>query len=254
MRVVVITGASSGIGKEFALQLDKGLSTIDEFWLVARNEERLEELASRLTHKARLFPMDITEEENLESLEMQLMDRGAKVSMLIACAGVGYIGDFQDLSNEKHLEVIRLNCEALTNTIAHVVPYMHQNARIITLASSSAFLPQPGFASYAASKSYVYSLSKAIGQELKCEGIYLTCVCPGPVDTPFLANANKTGEGLALKKLFTADPKAVVQKALRDSAKKRSVSIYGISMKAFSMAVKMLPQDLFLKYISLLRK
>lgn len=254
MKIAIITGASSGMGKEFALLLDQGLKNIDEFWLMARNEERLTALSARLHHKTRIFAGDVTDPNYLQSAADLADEMNARICMLILCAGVGYMGDFEEIPATKHQEVIRLNCEALTRSVALFLPYMHQNARIITLVSSSAFLPQPGFATYAASKAYAYNFSRALSQELRSRGIYVTTVCPGPVDTPFLRTASQTGESMALKKYFTANPRSVVIKALEDSARKRPVSIFGFSMKAFSVIVKVLPEALFLDAVTMLRK
>lgn len=122
------------------------------------------------------------------------------------------------------------------------------------LASSAAFLPQADFATYAASKSYVLSLSRALNQELRPKKIYVTAVCPGPVDTPFFDRAEQYGKTLAIKKYVMAAPEAVVKKALLDSYHKKSISVYGLPMKAFAFASKTLPHDLLLKASQLLKK
>jgi len=254
LNVAIITGASSGMGREFALQMDAGLSKIDEFWLVARDEARLKELGSCLKHKSRIFSMDVTSPGQLERLKYAAKLESACVRMLVCCAGMGQNGFFTSLPIKDTKKTIRLNCEALTETVGETLPFMKRNSRIIILSSASAFLPQPGFAVYAASKSYVLSFSRALGQELKGRGIIVTAVCPGPVDTPFLEKAGKTGESFPLKKYFIASPEAVVEKALRDSLHKKSVSIYGISMKALSVAAKLVPNDLIFTGMRLFQK
>ena len=121
------------------------------------------------------------------------------------------------------------------------LPYMHCGSRIVNLSSAAAFGPQPGFAVYSATKAYVYSLSMALGRELKGSGIYVTAVCPGPVDTEFFDHTGK--EVASVKKKFRADAKDVVRKALIDSARGKKISVYGLSMKAAWVVSKIVPDS-----------
>ena len=157
-------------------------------------------LAKSLKHNARIFAMDITDREKLSDLEDAVFRHKATVRMLINCAGYGIMGEFCEQDRSLELGMIRLNCEALTELTHRMVPFMREGSRIIQMASSAAFLPQPDFAVYAATKSYVLSFSRALGEELKRDGIYVTAVCPGPVDTPFFDIAEAGGSTLALKK------------------------------------------------------
>ena len=152
------------------------------------------------------------------------------------------------------LGMIRLNCEALTNITHRVIPYMRQGSRIIQMASSAAFLPQIDFAVYAATKSYVLSFSRALGEELREKGIYVTAVCPGPVDTPFFEIAEKTGSTLAIKKYTMVDADRVVDRALKDSYQKKPLSVCSIPMQAFCVATKLLPHDFYLQMMKVLKK
>lgn len=253
MNVIVITGASSGIGREFALQMDPFFTNIDEFWLVARSEEKLEETAELLRHRSRVIPMDITDSRRLDALEDMLIECNAAVRMLINCAGFGLMGDFCEQPAESALSMIRLNCEALTEMTHRMIPYMRKNSRVIQLASSAAFLPQPYFAVYAATKSYVLSFSRALGEELKPLGISVTSVCPGPVDTPFFDIAEQSGTTLKIKKYVMAYPEQVVEEALRDSYLKRSMSVCSLPIKAFHVLSRALPHDLIFKAMGLMK-
>lgn len=243
MNIILITGASSGIGREFARQMDKAFHTIDAFWLVARSETGLRETESMLSHPCRLFSMDITIEENLSELEQKLRQADAQVRMLINCAGYGILGPFAENSLQEETGMIRLNCEALTGLTHRILPYMPPRSRIIQLASSAAFLPQRNFAVYAASKSYVLSFSRALNAELASRKIYVTAVCPGPVDTPFFDIACKTGKNLAIKKYVMADASQVVTKALMDSLKKRSKSVYSLPILGLELVARIIPHD-----------
>ena len=254
MNIAIITGASSGIGMEFALQMDKFFPKIDEFWLVARRQDKMEKLSENLKHKTRIFSMDITVEEQLERLENVVKKNQAVVRMLVNCSGYGLMGKFADLNRKDALGMIRLNCEALTSLTHRMIPYMKKGSRIIQLASSAAFLPQVNFAVYAATKSYVLSFSRALGEELREKEIYVTSVCPGPVDTPFFEFAESTGTTLKLKKYVMVNVEDVVKRALRDSYKKRTMSVYSIPIQAFAVATKLLPHEPYLRIMTELKK
>lgn len=254
MNIIIITGASSGIGKEFALQMDSCFSNIDEFWLIARSEKKLKETAMLLSHKARVIPMDVTDSSQLDNLEDMLIEHYAIVRILINCAGFGLMGHFSEQSVESALSMIRLNCEALTEITHRMIPYMQRNSRIIQLASSAAFLPQPDFAVYAATKSYVLSFSRALNEELKSLGIIVTSVCPGPVDTPFFDIAEKNGSTLAIKKYVMASPHKVVAQALRDSYFRHAVSVYSLPIKSLHVLSKVIPHGIILNVMNLMKR
>lgn len=254
MNIIIITGASSGIGREFAVRMDRHFSNIDEFWLIARSRDRLEETAGELKHRTRLFPMDITDKEALDSLERAALENNVTVRMLINCAGYGIMGHFCELDTELELGMIRLNCEALSEITHRMIPYMRWGSRIIQMASSAAFLPQPDFAVYAATKSYVLSFSRALGRELQNAGIYVTCVCPGPVDTPFFDIAEATGSTLAVKKYTMVTAERVVALALRDSYHKHTMSVCSLPIKSFLLLSKIVPHGIILRLMENMKK
>lgn len=236
MNIAIITGASSGIGREFAVQLVKILVKTDEIWLLARRKDALEEVSqllqsSKRMPKIQVIPIDIADEKQLTGFAEMLMIKNARISVLINCAGIGTYGSFEKLSRDEVTETVRVNVLGLTQLTKFCLPYMRKGSKIIQAASGSAFLPQPDFAVYAASKAYVYSFGRALGKELKKEGISVTVICPGPVDTPFLAHAyGRYGQMNLLKKLTMVKPEKVVHKALKDSKQKKEISIYGLPM------------------------
>lgn len=254
MNIILITGASSGIGLEFAMQMDGAFAGIDEFWLVARSGEKLREVAKALVHKSRIFAIDVTKSEDLERLSGALSEHKATVRIAVGAAGYGLMGEFAAQEREGVLGMVRLNCEALTDMTHRLLPYMRRGSRIIQMASSAAFLPQPDFAVYAATKSYVLSFSRALGAELAKKGIYVTSVCPGPVDTPFFEIAERTGTTLRVKKYTMVPPERVVAQALRDAYRKKSLSVCSLPIQVFHAAGKCLPHDLLLKFVMLMKK
>ncbi len=242
MRIAVVTGASSGIGREFALQIPRLYKELDEIWVVARRTERLKEIQDQLKIPVRIFDGDMQRDYIFERIGKELERRHADIRMLVNAAGYGKTGAFCEIDPAKQLGMIILNCHALTKITQICLPYLSNGSRIMNVASAAAFSPQPGFAVYAASKSYVYSLSQALGAELRPKGIFVTAVCPGPVDTEFFQRCGSLPN--PFKNSVKADAKLVVRQALIDSVKKKSVSVYGTSMKALRIAAKLTPHSL----------
>lgn len=252
MNIIIITGASSGMGVEFALQLDNVFRNIDEIWLIARRKEAMLKVAQYLEHTTRILDMDLADGEQMNRLKKLLSDEKPTIRMLVNCAGYGIMGDFSASNISEELGMIDINCRALTQMTHLCIPYMKKNSRIIQLASSAAFLPQPNFAVYAATKSYVYSFSRALNQELRPKKIYVTAVCPGPVDTPFFDIAEKTGSTLAVKKITLVRADQVVERAIADSYHKRERSVYSAWIKGFDVMVKIIPHRAILELMRFL--
>lgn len=248
-KVIVVTGASSGIGEEFVRQLDKEFSRIDEIWLIARNVKRMEEIASTLKNTARIFGLDLEKEQQRNELQLLLESEKPNICMLVNCAGFGLMGDFEQLDMKEQLDMIELNCKALTAVTYMAIPYMVRNGRILQLASSAAFVPQAHFAVYAATKSYVLSFSRALQEELIPKEIFITAVCPGPVDTPFFDRAERNGQTLALKKNFSVSAEKVVKDALIASKKRKTVTVCSLPLKLFRIVCKIVPHSWILEIV-----
>lgn len=229
--IAIITGASSGLGKEFVRQLDE-IANLDEIWMIGRNEERLKNTDFQTRALLRPFCLDLCAAASVDFLKTLLELETPVVRMLINCAGFGLLGRVDGLSIHGQEDMIDVNCKALTALTAICIPYMQKGSRILQTASAGAFLPQPGFAVYAATKSYVLSFSRALYKELLPKHIYVTTMCPGPVDTPFFAVSSPDGKPAGIKKYFVANPKKVVAHALKASVLKKELAIYGVSMKA----------------------
>ena len=236
MKIAVVTGASSGMGKEFAYQIDRKYGKLDEIWLIARRKERLMELEKELHMPARVFAMDMT------AFADCLKENNPDIKLLVNCAGYGKIGRFDEIDIYEQTGMIDLNCKALTLFTGICLPYVSTHSRIINAASAAAFSPQPGFNVYAATKAYVLSFSRALNAELRSRKVTVTAICPGPVDTEFFDIAGSKG-----MKLKCSDPAKVVTKAIKDAALGNEISVYGVTMKVAEAAAKILPHKVVMK-------
>lgn len=252
MKIAIVTGASSGMGREAVIQIADRFSGIGEIWAVARRGERLSELARQLPVPLRIFPLDLCEKDALRILSAALEKEKPEVKILVNSAGYGKIGKVGELGMDDETGMVALNCEALCAVTHLVLPYIPDHSRIIQFASSAAFLPQAGFAIYAATKSFVLSYSRALNAELRGRDITVTAVCPGPVKTEFFDIAETTGVIPLYKRLAMADPKKVVRLALRDSMMGKGISVYGPLMKAFYVLCKVCPHELLLRIMGMM--
>lgn len=249
-KIAIVTGASSGMGMECARQISNKISCIKEIWLIARRKDRMEELANSINVPCKIIVGDLLDDRFYSKFEELLASSDIKVKMLVNAAGFGKVGCFDEISSIDNGSMVRLNCESLTKITQCVLPYMQKKSRIINFASSAAFIPQPAFAVYAATKSYVLSLSRALHYELKKKEIYVTAVCPGPVDTEFFIVAEEGKKKAWFKKFFMANCEKVVSKALADSIDKKQMSIYGFWMNAFYKLTKIMSTNVLLKMVS----
>ena len=255
MNVAIITGASSGMGREAARQIDKIYTDgISEIWLIARREDRLKLLASELNHKVRILALDLTEERDLQELDLSLNLINPDVKILVNASGYGMMGPFKTSKCSEQTGMIRLNCESLTRVTHMVLKYMQRGARIVQFASAAAFVPQTDFSVYAATKAYVLSFSRSLNEELKRFGISVTAVCPGPVNTEFFDVAESHNANFNFKKYFMSKADKVVKKALVDAYHRKEVSVYSLSMNVFRLLMKVFPHSLVLRVMTLLQK
>ena len=246
MSVAIITGASSGIGREFALQL-YAQKEVDEFYLIARREDRLNALKAELGGNARVIPADLTEKEGIEKIRKALEEYSPEVKYLINASGFGKFGDYTEISEEETEKMIDLNVKA-TVLITHMtIPYMTKGSHIIQLGSGSCFTPLPNFNVYAAGKSFILHYTKGLKYEIKHLGISSTAFCPGWVDTEFLGKATditgaKGPKASAMKPLLRVD--RVVSKAIKDAKRGKVMSVTNWYTKLQHLLFKAVPDCL----------
>lgn len=254
MNIAVVTGASAGMGREMVRQIDKIYTDgIDEIWIIARRVDRLKALSKEISHKARILPLDLTEDKDIEELELSLSLISPNIKLLVNASGYGIMGSFNSSNPDEQAGMVRLNCEAVVRVTRMCLDYMKKGARIIQFASAASFLPQPDFAVYAATKSFVLSFSRALREELVPRHISVTAVCPGPVDTEFFSIAEKLGSNFNFKKYFMADASKVVRTALVDAYNRKALSVYSAFMRGFRVLAKIFPHSLILFALRFMR-
>lgn len=243
--IAIITGASSGLGWKFATQLDAG-ERVDAFWLIARRKERLEALAQTLTTPARIFAGDLTDSAFLETIRLALRTESVAIQTLVNSAGFGKIGSVEALGEEENAAMISLNVLALSRITSICLPYMQRGGSIFQLASVAAFLPQPEFAVYAATKAFVLRYSRALHRELQPQKITVTAVCPNPVETEFFVHAGSPGAVSAIKKIGVEQAQTVVKTAIRRAKRGKDISLSSSVAKSIHVLSKILPHGFVL--------
>lgn len=255
MRAAIITGASSGIGRQFALQLyNKGEA--DFFYIVARRRERLAALKDELGGNAKIIEADLTTAEGIASVKEVLEGDNPSVQYLVNASGFGKFGDYSQLSERDVSDMIDLNVKALVLITHMCVKYMPRGSHIIQLGSGSCFTPLPNFNVYASSKSFVLHYTKALKYELKPLGISATAFCPGWVKTEFLGIATEDTSVRTPKKYSPLlDAERVVAKAIRDAKKGKVMSVTNWFTKLQHVMFKLLPDSILSRaWLSMLKK
>lgn len=237
--IAIITGASSGIGYEFARQIDN--KNYEEIWLIARREEKLKNLSNKLKTRARIFALDLCEEKSFEILKKELDCSNKKIGLLINSAGMGENAYFKDTKLEKDMKTLDLNIKALTAMTKISLDFFKKDGIILNIASSAAFIPQGKFALYAASKSYVLSFSRAIRREFK--DIKVSVLCPNRVETEFLEKANNNSS--KIKNLGNENLEKMVEKTIKKMGKKDLITTHP-SGKLLLIISKILPHSFIL--------
>lgn len=253
MRIAIITGATSGIGYEAAIEIDKRFKSLDEIWVLGRSEEKLNKISKEIKHSVRTFKIDITKESELDQFDKMLSVLKPNIRMLFQAAGIGLHGRFDKMDRKEETEIVRLNCEALTSITSMCLPYMRRGSYIINIASAAAFAPFPGYNVYSASKAYVLSFSRSLRSELKKRRITVTAVCPGPVNTPFFDNSERYTKGVsAQKRKLMVSPGRVARRALFDAAINRAVSVESLHTGLFRIIAKFIPHGIITAVVKLL--
>lgn len=265
-KITIITGASSGMGAEFARQIARDKkNTGSEIWLFARNGEKLETVKSEIENeqtentqtesgkvkveslkasdgkspdktaifpKVKIIPMNLSGKDGVSRfssfLSTEKFSGEFEVDLIVNNAGFGTYGEFATTPLDREIDMIELNCTSLTGLCGAVLPYLHKGSSIINVASLAAFLPLGNFAVYAATKAYVLSFSVALAAELKDRGIKVSALCPGSVSTDF---ANVASNGARKEVLHGKDPVKVVAHCLKKARRGKKIILWSPKWK-----------------------
>ena len=248
MIVAIVTGASSGMGREFVRQLSEYVQ-VEEIWAIARRAEALETLKAELSVPVRPIVLDLLKEESFRTVRQLLETEKPDVKLLVNAAGFGKFGAYHKVTPEDDCRMIDLNCKALLMMTRLCLPYMQQGSHVLQLDSLSAFQPVPYITTYGATKAFVLSYSRSMNRELKSRGIRMMTMNPGWVKTEFFDHAFQTngdGEVQYFDRLYEA--KDVVRTGLRDLYRTRKdCSIHGLPVKLQVLAVKLVPHSMVMR-------
>ena len=245
MNIAIVTGASSGMGREFVLQLSQFVK-VDEIWAIARRGDALESLKSEVNVPVRPISLDLCEKSSFDTMAKLLEEEKPDVKLLVNAAGFGKFGAYHKVSLEDESRMIDLNCKAVVLLTRLVLPYMEKGSHILQLDSLSAFQPVPYITTYGATKAFVLSYCRAMNRELKRKGVRMMAMNPGWVKTEFFNHAFQTNSDNEVKffdRLYEA--KDCVATGLRDLYRtKKDYSIHGLPIKLQVLAVKFVPHSI----------
>lgn len=254
MRVGIVTGASSGLGRAYAQRLDKS-GQVDELWLIARREERLTRLADTLEKPCRILALDLTGEESMTLLRDLLEEEKPLVKYLVCAAGFGKFGRAEDLTGEETGDMIALNCHAAVEVTRLCIPWMGRGSHILEIASCAGFQPLPGLNLYAATKAFLLHYARALGVELKGRGITVTAVCPTWIKTEFMTVARDTANPEAVRHTpFAMRPEAVAAWSLTVSRRGGAVASCNPASALLRVGSKVLPTSAVMALWDKIRK
>ena len=241
--IAIITGASSGMGREFVRQLD---GQYEEIWGIGLGQEALDRVKEETKTPFVGLDLDLTKQESFDKIVKMLEEEKPNVQFLANCSGFGKFGRYDEIDVKDSANMVDLNCKALLMMTEYVLPYMKEGGRIVEIASVAGFQPIPYMAVYGASKAFVVSYARAINQELKSQKIKVTCVCPFWTKTAFFDRAKETKAKNEVITYYAAmyKPEDVVKKAIKDSKKGKELSICGFIARSQVRLVSMLPKKL----------
>lgn len=248
--IAIVTGASSGMGSEMVKRMIAEKAEVEEIWVLGRRKDRLAGLQARYPGtRFRIIPIDLNSGVEKESFRRLLDREKPEVRIFVHAAGFGIMGRIHEIPVAEAEEMVDTNIQSCVSLTGYILPFMAEGGQMIYFASSAAFLPQPGFALYAASKAFVLSYVRALRAESRGRGLKITAVCPGAVKTEFFNRAAAGHKLPDYKKMVMADPSAVVKKAWKDNLKNREISVYGLPMKLFWIITKIIPHACFLRFL-----
>ena len=249
MKTAIITGASSGLGREFVRQTADVFPEIECYWLIARRADRLEEIAAALPDKlVECISLDLCDAMSFVTLREKLMTDQPEVALLVNNAGCGYLGNVGEQDTASQTRMVDLNVRALTAVTNMVLGYMDAGSRILNVSSIASFCPNPRMTVYSATKAYVSHFTVGLSEELKERGITVTAVCPGPMATEFISVGGIEGNSPMFEMLPYCDQVRVAGGALRAAKAGRTIYTPKLFYKFYRCLAKVTPVKLMVKF------
>lgn len=250
MKTAIITGASSGLGRELVRQIEDVFPDIECYWLIARRADRLESLAISLPGKSTVcLPLDLCDPMSFVALQDRLSAEKPEVALLVNCAGCGYLGRLGEVDTGTQTRMVDLNVRALTAVTNMAIPYMPSGSHILNVSSIASFCPNPRMTVYSSTKAYTTSFTVGLSEELRRRKVSVTAVCPGPMDTEFLPLAGITGHSSTFEFLPYCDQIRVAGGALRAAKAGRTIYTPKLFYKFYRVLAKVMPSKLLVKFV-----
>lgn len=249
MKIAIITGASSGLGTEFANEIIENHLELEEIWLIARRKERLEEIIQQYPEKRiRSIPLDLGEEESYLEFEKILDEVKPDIRILVSNAGVLTRGSLADKDLKSQLNMTNLNINGYLAITKLCLPYMKKGSIIVETCSVSAFVPNPNMAVYSGTKAFVLYFSRAIREELKPHGINVCALCPGNMASEMFSLSEQLGNSCVIHKLPFLDMRKVARNSLKAAQKGKAIYTPGLFYKSYRVVSKLLPHSLMILF------
>ena len=247
MKIAIITGASSGLGREYALQLAENFPEVEAVWLVARRKALLDELGGRLALPAVSVPLDLTSDTDLGILSRKLEEEQPEVRLLVNCAGCGYLANVAETDPALLSRMCDLNMKAMTLVTRAALPYIPSGGHIVNVSSIASFCPNARMTVYSSTKAYVSSFSLGLREELRERRISVTAVCSGPMDTEFLDIGEIRGNSKMFRTLPYCDPKKVAAGSYKAAKADRAFHTPRAFFKLYRFVAKITPSTIVVK-------
>ena len=246
--IIVVTGASSGMGMDFIIEYCKEKKDIDEVWAVAKDEEGFDDLEKNVDIKVVKLMLDLSKKEELDMIKEKIDNEKPNIILLGNFAGYGKFDHSENISLDVKLNMIDVNVKAPVSMIDYCLPYMKEGSKILNVASCAAFQPIPYINDYAATKAFLFSYSRALNRELKYKGIHVMVATPYWTKTNFFKRAvDKDKKEVVIKYDVMYNSEDVVRLMISDLNKNKEISVYGLLNKFQRILVKILPHSLVMK-------
>lgn len=249
MNIAIVTGASSGLGIEYIKNICERYPHIQEYWIIARRKDRLENIANSYPDK-KLVPisLDLQSYESYKAFEEMLEKNKANVKVLVNNAGYGILGDLHEGDYESQSGMVDLNCRALTALTAICLKYMEEGSFIVNVCSIASFCPNARMTVYSSTKAYVKSFSRGVRFENKKRGINCLAVCPGPMETEFLSVAGINGNSKTFETLPYCNPAKVAKNSLIQAEKGKAIYTPTAFYKFYRFLAKIVPHSILMHF------